>query len=106
MLTCTAAAAEHIQKQLICKEKKLGLRIDVKKTGCSGLAYSLALCDALEPGEMSFSSNGVLLITNEAALPFINGTCLDYVSSGLSAGFAFNNPNETARCGCGESFKI
>lgn len=107
MLTCTESAGKHLLRQLQKSEKQFGVRIGVKLSGCSGLAYTMEFCAGYDTEtEKVFDSNGVRLVARVKDLPFITGTVLDFVKKGLNESFEFRNPNETARCGCGESFTV
>ena len=106
MITLTEAAALHVQKSLAKRGKGMGVRLGVKTTGCSGLAYQLKYVDALAPEDVVFEQHGVKLMVDPKSLAYIDGTELDYVREGLQEGFKFNNPNERDRCGCGESFRV
>ena len=105
-VTLTEAAALHVQKSLAKRGKGMGVRLGVKTTGCSGLAYQLEYVDALAPEDVVFEQHGVKLMVDPKSLAYIDGTELDYVREGLQEGFKFNNPNERDRCGCGESFRV
>ena len=82
------------------------MRLGVKTTGCSGMAYQLEYVDALASEDMVFDQHGVKLMVDPKSLAYLDGTELDYVREGLQEGFKFNNPNERNRCGCGESFRV
>jgi len=84
----------------------MGLRLGVKTTGCSGLAYKLEFADAPNAEDQLFESHGVKVLIDPKSLAYLEGTELDYTREGLNEGFKFNNPNEKDRCGCGESFHI
>ncbi|HQX68450.1 MAG TPA: iron-sulfur cluster assembly accessory protein, partial [Ottowia sp.] len=86
--------------------KGVGVRLGVKTTGCSGLAYQLEYVDDVAPEDALFEQHGVKLMVDPKSLAYIDGTELDYVREGLNEGFRFNNPKERDRCGCGESFRI
>jgi iron-sulfur cluster assembly protein len=105
-VTLTEAAARHVSKYLIKRGKGLGVRLGVKTTGCSGLAYTLEYVDEAAPEDILFEQHGVKLMVDPKSLAYIDGTELDYVREGLNEGFRFNNPNERDRCGCGESFRV
>jgi len=105
-LSLTEKAAKHIQKSLINRGKGIGLRLAVKTTGCSGMAYVMEFVDQLETEDQVFESQGVKLIIDPKSLVYIDGTELDYVREGLNEGFKFNNPNVKNECGCGESFNV
>ena len=105
-VTMTQAAATHVQNFLTKRGKGLGLRLGVKTTGCSGMAYKLEYADAVESDDQVFESFGVKLLVDPKSLPYIDGTELDFVREGLNEGFKFNNPNVKDECGCGESFTV
>ena len=105
-VTLTEAAAKHVQKYLARRGKGVGLRLGVKTSGCSGMAYKLEFADQVEPDDKVWESFGVKVLVDEKSLPYLDGTELDYTREGLQAGFKFHNPNEKSRCGCGESFQI
>ena len=102
----TEAAARHITRYIARRGKGVGVRLGVKTTGCSGLAYKIEFADEVNPEDMVFEQLGVKIIVDPKSLPYIDGTQLDFVREGLNEGFKFNNPNERDRCGCGESFRI
>ena len=105
-VTLTEAAAKHVQKYLARRGKGVGLRLGVKTSGCSGMAYKLEFADKVEPDDKVWESFGVKVLVDEKSLPYLDGTELDYTREGLQEGFKFHNPNEKSRCGCGESFQI
>ena len=106
-ITMTPAAARHVQKSLDKRGKGIGLRLAVKTSGCSGLAYAIEFVDAAPAGEdYTCESHGLTLVVDPKSLPFLDGTELDFVREGLNEGFKFNNPNAKAACGCGESFAV
>jgi iron-sulfur cluster assembly protein len=105
-VTLTDRAAEHVQRYMQKRGKGVGLRLGVKTTGCSGLAYKLEFADEIRPEDQSFESNGIRVLIDPKSLAYLDGTELDYVREGLNEGFKFNNPNEKDRCGCGESFNV
>ncbi len=105
-VTLTDRAADHVQRYMQKRGKGVGLRLGVRTTGCSGLAYKLEFADEVKPEDTSFESNGVRVLVDPKSLAYLEGTELDYVREGLNEGFKFNNPNEKDRCGCGESFNV
>ena len=102
----TEAAARHINRYLSRRGKGVGVRLGVKTTGCSGLAYKIEFADDIAPEDVVFEDQGVKILVDPKSLPYIDGTELDFVREGLNEGFRFNNPNERDRCGCGESFRV
>ena len=105
-VTLTEKAAHHVQAYLTKRGKGIGLRLGVKTSGCSGMAYKLEFADVIEPDDQVWESFGVKVVVDAKSLPYIDGTELDYTREGLNEGFKFHNPNEKSRCGCGESFQI
>lgn len=102
----TPAAAAHITQNLQKRGRGLGVRLGVRASGCSGLAYKIEYADDERGGESAFESQGVRLLIDAQSLPYLNGSVLDYRREGLNAGLTFTNPNEQGRCGCGESFRV
>ena len=105
-ISLTQAAARHVNRYLSKRGKGLGVRLGVKTTGCSGLAYQLEYVDDLTPQDLVFESFGVKVLVDPKSLAYLDGTELDFVREGLNEGFRFNNPHERDRCGCGESFRV
>ena len=105
-VTMTERAAKHVASFLARRGKGVGLRLGVRTTGCSGLAYKLEYADAESPEDTRFESHGVQIFVDPKSLAYLDGTELDFVREGLNEGFKFNNPHERDRCGCGESFRI
>ena len=105
-VTLTDRAAQHVQRYIAKRGKGVGLRLGVRTTGCSGLAYKLEFADDIAPEDHTFESNGVRVLIDPKSLAYLDGTELDFVREGLNEGFKFNNPNEKDRCGCGESFNV
>lgn len=106
MITLTEAAATHIIKSLIHRQRGIGIRLGVKTTGCSGVAYRLEFCDDIAEGDSTFEQHGAMVIVDAKSLPYLTGTELDYGREGMGEGFKFNNPNVKDQCGCGESFNV
>ena len=105
-VSLTEAAARHVARYLSKRGKGVGVRLGVRTTGCSGLAYQLEYVDALNPEDIVFEGHGVKVLVDPKSLAYIDGTELDFVREGLNEGFRFNNPNERDKCGCGESFRV
>ena len=105
-ITLTDTAASRVQKFLANRGKGVGLRLGVKTSGCSGMAYTLEFSDEILPEDMTFESHGVTVLIDPKSLPYLDGTELDYTKEGLNEGFKFNNPNVKDSCGCGESFTV
>jgi iron-sulfur cluster assembly protein len=105
-ITLTESAARHVSRYLERRGKGIGLRLGVRTTGCSGLAYKLEYADDALPEDFTFESHGVKVLVDPRSLSYIDGTELDFVREGLNEGFRFNNPNVKSECGCGESFKV
>ena len=105
-ITLTEKAASHVQNFLARRGKGVGLRVGVRTSGCSGMAYKLEFVDAPGAEDLTFESHGVKVVVDPKSLPFIDGTELDYTREGLNEGFKFNNPNVKDECGCGESFNV
>jgi iron-sulfur cluster assembly protein len=105
-ITLTETAAQRVDKFLVNRGKGIGLRLGVKTTGCSGIAYTLEFVDEMHPEDLSFESHGVRVIVDPKSLVYIDGTELDFAKEGLNEGFKFKNPNVKDECGCGESFTI
>ena len=105
-ITLTHTAANRVETFLANRGKGLGLRLGVKTTGCSGMAYTLEFVDNLNEEDTMFESNGVKIIVDPKSLVYIDGTELDFTKEGLNEGFKFINPNVKDECGCGESFTV
>ena len=105
-ITLTDAAASRVQTFLANRGNGLGVRLGVKTSGCSGLAYVLEFVDELDEDDRVFEDHGVKVIIDRKSLVYLDGTELDYGKEGLNEGFKFNNPNVKDECGCGESFKV
>jgi iron-sulfur cluster assembly protein len=105
-ITMTESAARHVQRSLEGRGKGAGIRLGVRTTGCSGLAYVLEFVDELAAEDQVYESFGVKLIIDPKSLVYLDGTELDFTREGLNEGFKFNNPNVRGECGCGESFNV
>ena len=105
-VTLTERAATHVRNFIAKRGKGVGLRLGVRTSGCSGMAYKLEFVDEVATDDLHFESFGVTLYTDAKSLAYIDGTVLDYVREGLNEGFQFNNPNVKNECGCGESFNV
>ena len=105
-VTLTDAAARHVTRYMAKRGKGVGVRLGVRTTGCSGLAYKLEYADEIAAEDVVFEDNGVKVLVDPKSMAYINGTQLDFVREGLNEGFRFINPNERDRCGCGESFRV
>ena len=107
MISLTELAAEKVRTQLEKRGQGLGIRIGVKTTGCSGLAYVLEYVDRPDPiRPLTFDCHGVTVYVNTKDAPYLEGLEMDWVKQGLNEGFEFRNPQERDRCGCGESFRV
>lgn len=105
-ITLTPTAARHVLQHIERRGGALGLRLDVRSMGCSGLAYEIDYVDEQLPDDVVFESAGVRVLVDRKHLAYVDGTEMDFVREGLSEGFRFNNPQERDRCGCGESFRV
>ncbi|MEI7531461.1 MAG: iron-sulfur cluster assembly protein IscA [Betaproteobacteria bacterium] len=105
-ISLTEKAAKHVNRNLEKRGKGIGLRLGVRTTGCSGLAYELEYVDQILPEDQEFESHGIKVFVDPKSLPYIDGTELDFVREGLNEGFKFQNPNVKDECGCGESFRV
>ena len=105
-ITVTEAAASRVRTFLENRGKGIGLRLGVKTTGCSGMAYILEFVDQLNDEDQTFEEHGVTIIIDAKSLVYLDGTELDFAKEGLNEGFQFNNPNAKSECGCGESFNV
>lgn len=105
-ITLTDSAADRIRHFLEQRGKGVGVRLGVRTTGCSGMAYVVEFADEVEETDTVFEDQGVKLVVSPKSLVYLDGTELDFGKEGLNEGFRFNNPNEKARCGCGESFNV
>jgi iron-sulfur cluster assembly protein len=108
MITLTPAAVAQVKRLLTKRGKGVGIRLGVRTTGCSGLAYTLEYIDSYEaePGVTNFAQDEFVVLVDQKSLAYMSGLTVDYVRQGLNEGFEFRNPNERDRCGCGESFRV
>ncbi len=105
-ITMTESAADHVNKQLAHRGSGVGIRLGVKTSGCSGMAYMLEFVDSPIEQDNVFESFGVKVFVDPKSLVYLEGTELDFVKEGLNEGFKFSNPNVRSECGCGESFNV
>jgi iron-sulfur cluster assembly protein len=105
-ITLTQAAADRVLTFLANRGKGFGLRLGVRTSGCSGMAYVLEFTDEPQPEDQIFEDKGVKVVVDPKSLIYLDGTELDYGKEGLNEGFKFNNPNVKDSCGCGESFTV
>ena len=105
-ISLTSAAADRVRSFLGRRGHGVGLRLSVKKTGCSGFAYVVNYADEIGADDVVFDNQGVKVIVDRASLGYIDGTEVDFVKQGLNEAFRFRNPNVKGECGCGESFTV
>ncbi|MDD3608410.1 MAG: iron-sulfur cluster assembly protein IscA [Halothiobacillaceae bacterium] len=105
-ITLTERASRHVASQLARRGRGEGLRVGVRPSGCSGMAYIIEFADTIEPDDAVFESHGVKLVISPQSLLYLDGTEIDFVREGLNEGLKFNNPNVRDQCGCGESFTV
>jgi iron-sulfur cluster assembly protein len=105
-ITITEAAARHVRTYLDNRGKGLGIRLAVRTSGCSGMAYEMEFVDELQDGDQVFEDHGIKVVIDSKSLVYLDGTEVDYTREGLNEGFKFNNPNAKSECGCGESFSV
>ena len=105
-VTLTENAARHVAAQLSKRGRGVGLRLGVRTSGCSGLAYKIEFADEPRDEDVRFESHGVTVLVDPKSLPYLEGTELDFTREGLNEGFKFRNPNVKSECGCGESFNV
>jgi len=106
LISLSKTAQVQIKRHLEMRGKGIGLRLGVRTTGCSGMAYVLEFVDVIDSHDVVFDTNGVSLVVDPKSLTYIDGIEVDYVRNGLNEGFEFINPIEKDRCGCGESFRV
>jgi iron-sulfur cluster assembly protein len=105
-VSLSESAARHVSNFIAKRGKGFGIRLGVKTSGCSGMAYKLEFVDSTESEDLVFESHGVNVVIDPKSLAYLDGTELDFVKEGLNEGFKFNNPNVKDQCGCGESFNV
>lgn len=105
-ISLTEAAADRVSKFLANRGKGIGVRLGVKTTGCSGMAYVVEFVDEMNEDDEVFEAHGLKVIVDKKSLVYLDGTELDFAREGLNEGFKFNNPNVKGECGCGESFQV
>ena len=105
-ISLTESAAERVGSYLTARGQGVGLRLGVKKTGCSGYSYVVNYADEVAAGDIVFEHRGVKIVVDADALALIDGTEVDFVKNGLNEAFSFRNPNISGECGCGESFNV
>jgi len=106
LISLSKTAQVQIKKHLEMRGKGIGLRLGVRTTGCSGMAYVLEFVDVIDSHDVVFDTNGVSVVVDPKSLTYIDGIEVDYIRNGLNEGFEFINPIEKDRCGCGESFRV
>jgi iron-sulfur cluster assembly protein len=102
----TESAADRVRSHLAKRGAGIGLRVGIKKTGCSGFAYVVNYADEIRPEDSVFEARGVKVVVDRTSLPLIDGTLVDFVKQGLNEAFKFQNPKAKGECGCGESFNV
>jgi len=102
----TESAAERVRSFILAKGRGVGLRLGVKKTGCSGFAYVVNYAETIGSDDTVFEDRGVKVVVDIESLPLVDGTVVDFVRQGLNEAFRFRNPNVKGECGCGESFTV
>ena len=105
-VTLSESAARHVSNFIAKRGKGVGIRLGVRTSGCSGMAYKLEFADEVLADDVAFESHGLKVLIDPKSLPYMDGTELDFVREGLNEGFKFNNPNVKGECGCGESFTV
>jgi iron-sulfur cluster assembly protein len=105
-VSLTPSAAERVRSFLARRGSGVGLRLGVKKTGCSGFAYVVNYADEVAAGDVVFEDQGVKVIVDAESLRYVDGTEIDFIRQGLNEAFKFRNPNVRGECGCGESFNV
>jgi iron-sulfur cluster assembly protein len=105
-ITLTKSAAERVRAFIDKRGSGVGLRVGIKKTGCSGFAYVVNYADEIGDEDVVFDHSGIKVVVDRSSLEYIDGTEVDYVRQGINEAFSFRNPKSTGECGCGESFSV
>jgi len=105
-ISLTESAANRVKSFLAARGRGIGLRLSVRKTGCSGFAYVVNYAESEQPGDAVFEDRGVRVFVDPGSLDLLDGTIVDFVKQGLNEAFRFRNPNVKGECGCGESFSV
>jgi iron-sulfur cluster assembly protein len=105
-ISLTESAADRVRAHLAKRGGGVGLRLGIKKTGCSGFAYVVNYADEIRPEDAVFEVRGVKVVVDPVSLPLIDGTVVDFIKQGLNEAFKFQNPKAKGECGCGESFNV
>ncbi len=106
MITLTNSAVERVREMMAKHQDKIGLRIGVTESGCSGYSYALDFAEIATDADSVIEQDGVKIVIQQSSLPLLDGMELDFVKQGLNQSFKFNNPNVVSSCGCGESFSV
>jgi iron-sulfur cluster assembly protein len=105
-ISLTESAADRVKTFLAARGHGIGLRLSVRKTGCSGFAYVINYADEAQADDMIFEDRGVKVLVDAGSMKLLDGTIVDFVKQGLNEAFRFRNPNVKGECGCGESFSV
>jgi iron-sulfur cluster assembly protein len=105
-ISLTESAANRVKTFLSTRGHGVGLRLGVRKTGCSGFAYVINYADEADPKDVMFEDRGVKVFVDPGSLNLLDGTIVDFIKQGLNEAFRFRNPNVKGECGCGESFSV
>lgn len=105
-ISLTQSAAHRVRTYLAKRGRGVGLRVGVRKTGCSGYAYVIDYADSIDADDRVFEDDGVKVIVDQRSLELIDGTQVDFIKDGINEAFKFRNPNVKGECGCGESFNV
>ena len=105
-ITLTENAAKHVRQQLAKRGKGFALRVGIKKSGCSGFAYTFDYADEINSNDQLFESHETKVVVDTNSLPYLDGSQIDFTKEGLNYSFKFINPNFDNTCGCGDSFSV